>query len=329
MSKILITGVNGFIGSHIARKVLADGHYVRGLVRRTSDLKLLKDMDVELITGDITDEESLAPAVKDMDIVIHVAGLASDWGPYKEFFNINYSGTRNIGSKANNAGVKRMVHISTVAIHGFGFRNISENYHSPDNLNNYGKTKKLAEDWLFDFGRNVSMEVTAIRPGNVFGPDDYTFMDKYLKTLVSGKIGQIDNGEKLTCPAYVENLADAVLKSCFLEQAVGEAFFITDGLFITWREFNEKLTTELGAKMPSYSIPFWLGDMLAFSMEGLYKIVSSSKAPLLTRYRMANGGQDYHFSIDKAKRLLNWEPQIDINEAVRRTVLWFEEIKTK
>ncbi len=327
MSKILITGINGFIGSHIARKVLEDGHMLRGLVRRKSDLKLIRDLDIELITGDITDESSLGAAVKGIDIVIHVAGLASDWGAYEDFFNVNYSGTRNIGSIANNAGVKRMVLISSVAIHGFGFRNITENYPSPNDLNNYSKTKKLAEDWFFDYGRNVPMEVTALRPGNVYGPDDFTFMDKYLKSLCSGTIGQIDNGEKLTCPTYVENLSDAVLISCFEKKAVGEAFFITDGLFITWREFNEKLTTELGVKMPAYSIPYWLGDMLAYSMESVYKLAQSQKSPFLTRYRIANGGMDYHFSIDKAKRLLNWEPRIDINEAVKRTVLWFKEIK--
>jgi len=323
VSKFLITGVNGFIGSHVAKKIIDNGHYVRGLVRRTSDLSLIKNLDIEIITGDITDEDSLKQAVKDIEIVIHVAGLASDWGRYTDFFNINYTGTKNIGSAASKAGVKRLVYISTVAIHGFGFRNISENFPCPDNLNHYSRTKKLAEDWLFDFGRNVKMEVTVIRPGNVFGPNDHTFMEKYLEAMKNGKMGCIDNGEKLTCPTYIDNLTDAIKISCFSEAAIGEAFFITDGLFITWREFNEKLAIEMGIKNPEFSIPFWLGDMVAYSMEGLYNLVSNPKPPFLTRYRVANGGKDYHFSIEKAINLLNWKPVVNINDAIQQTVSWF------
>jgi len=326
MSNVLITGVNGFIGSHVARKFLSEKHNIRGLVRKTSDLSLINDLDIELLTGDICDISSLEPAVKNIDLLVHIAGFASDWGKYNDFYKSNILGTQNIVSVANNAGVKRMVHISTVAVHGFGFRNFSENSPFSDRLNNYAKTKKLAEEWLFNSIEDISMEITCIRPGNVFGPDDHTFMDKYLKSVETGRLAQINHGRSYTCPCYVENLADAIYLAGFSKNAVGEAFIITDGLNISWNEFNDLLASELGTKMSSISVPFVIAYIIAFLMEIFYKLLFIRRAPFLTRYRISNGGKDYHFSIEKAKSLLNWEPKVNLSESVKRTVEWFQRI---
>ncbi len=325
MSRILISGVNGFIGSNLTEKLLADGHDVAGIVRKTSDLSFIKDMNIELFQGDISDKSSLDKAMKNIDIVIHVAGYASDWGPYEKFYKINVEGTQNMAKSAAENGVKRFVHISTVALHGFpNKRNLDESAPMADTIFPYNETKKLAEKWIFKFADTTDMEITAIRPGNVYGPKDHTFIEKYLEALENGKGGYIDDGRHWTCPVYVENLADGIAKACFSPNAPGEAFIITDGLDITWREFTEKLCEEAGIKKPKLSTPFYIGYTLAWLMEAVYKLFKISTPPLLTRYRISNGGRDYHFSIEKARKLLDYNPPVPFDEAIKRTVAWYK-----
>ncbi|MCP5103388.1 MAG: NAD-dependent epimerase/dehydratase family protein, partial [bacterium] len=180
MKCYLITGVNGFIGSHVAKRILKEGNRVKGLVRKTSNLDLLKDVDVELVYGDISEPETLENALQGVDKVIHIAGIAKDWGTFKDFYRVNYQGTLNLASAADKAGVKRLVHISSTAVHGFGYRDADETLPFGEKLNGYSRTKKMAEQWLFDFARTAKMEVTVLKPGNVYGPHDHTFIDKYL-----------------------------------------------------------------------------------------------------------------------------------------------------
>ncbi|HAR44750.1 MAG TPA: hypothetical protein DCS05_00895 [Nitrospiraceae bacterium] len=324
MSLFLISGVNGFIGSHMAERLLKEGHRVRGLVRATSDLEFIRGLDIELFTADLADISSLEKALRDIDIVVHVAGLASDWGPYEHFFDVNVIGTRNIAKAAARNRVKRFVHISTAAVHGFrGFRSADETFPFADTPFAYCETKQIAEQWLFDLARSTTMAVTAIRPGNVFGPRDHTFIEKYLDALMAGKIAYIDEGVHWTCPVYVENLVEGIVRACFEPGAAGEAMLLTDGLQITWKEFTEPFADLLGVKRPRHSVPYRVAYALAFFLEAAYKLFRISTPPLLTRYRISNGGRDYHFSIEKAKRLLKYGPSVGFDVSVQRTVTWY------
>jgi len=324
MAVILISGANGFIGSNLAERLLRDGHRVLGLVRRGSDLAFLEGLAVELLTSDITDKGSLVEPMKCADVAVHVAGLASDWGSFEKFFAVNFIGVQNMAQAAREAGLKRFVHISTAALHGFrGGRHIEETAPMPPSKFAYCQTKKMAEEWLFQFAETTGLEVVVIRPGNVFGPKDHTFIEKYAGALEKGHIAYIDGGRAWTSPTYIENLADAIAKGCFEPAAKGGAFLITDGLKIDWRTFTEKLADELGAKRPTLSIPFWLAYSLASASERVYRLFRVSSSPLLTRYRVCNGGRDYHFSIAKARRLLKYVPVIDFDESIRRTTRWY------
>ena len=329
MKVVLVTGVNGFIGSHVARRLLDLGCSVRGIVRPTSDLSFIDGLDIEIFRGDVTDQASLQEPMSGVDTVVHIAGLASDWGPYKLFYAVNVMGTRNTAETASRNSVGRFVHIGTAAVHGFpGFRDLPESAPMPRTPFPYCETKKIAERWLFDFARTSEMEVTSIRPGNVFGPRDHTFIQKYLDAMTAGRAGYIDGGRHLTAPVYVENLTDAILTACTCPAVRGEAFTITDGLVITWKEFTQKLASEMGISPPQLSIPFAAAYTLGAGWELAYRLLGVSTAPLLTRYRASNGGRDYHFSIEKARRLLGYRPAVGFAEAVARTVAWYRELKS-
>jgi len=324
MSKVLITGANGFIGSHLVEKFLKEGHKVYGLVRPTSDLSLINDMEVSLKYGDITDYSSVEKALYDIDIVVHNAGLASDWGSLELFRKINLEGTRNVANAALANGVSRIVYMSSTAIHGFNHSCPQSENDKKNPVFNYGVSKLEAENWIMDFGDKNRIEVTSIRPGNVFGPRDHTFIEKYMKALVSGKIAYVNRGLSLTCPTYVENLVHGVVLASFNENAPGQAFIITDGLQVTWKQFTEAIADEMHLPHPKLTIPFRLSLFLAWLSEGIYKLAAASNAPLITKYRMYNAGTNYHFSIQKAKDILGFEPVVGLKKAIEKTVLWFQ-----
>jgi len=324
MSKILITGINGFIGSHVAERLVSMGHFVKGLVRKTSDLKFIHELNIEVFYGDITQIETLQEPLKYVDIGVHVAGLTADWGEYAKFEQANFEGTKNVAKIAEGCGIKRFVYISSSAIHGFpNLRFMDENSPTPKTIFPYCETKKIAEQWLFNYSQQINMEFTVIRPGNVFGPRDHTFIEKYLAALEQKKLAYIDGGKHWTCPTYIDNLIDAIVESCFKPEAKGEAFIVTDGLKIDWKTFTNRFADALGRTHPKLSVPFNIAYLLSFLMEKMYKLLGIKSAPLLTRYRICNGGRDYHFSIEKARKVLSYSPKVSLDEAVKRTVDWY------
>lgn len=324
MARVLVTGANGFIGSHIVEKLIYEGHEVIGFVRKSSDLKLINNLPLKLVFGDVTELHSLKNAFEKIEVVVHNAGLASDWGQYKIFERVNVVGTQNVAQAAFENNVKRIVYVSSTAIHGFGSKyRMDEN--SPINHHHfpYARSKQVAEDLLYHFAKQHPIEITVIRPGNVFGPRDHTFMQKYLDAILAGKAAVINGGKAMTCPTYVENLADAIALVCIHPNASGESFIITDGLDIDWNRFNTKILNALHYynTLPSY--PFKLAYAFGFVLECMYKLVKAKNAPLITRYRVQNGGLDYIFSIEKAKALLGFTPKIGLEDALSKTIEWY------
>jgi len=323
MKIALVTGINGFIGSNLAERLLNEGWKVRGLVRKTSDLKFLKGLDIEYYYGDITEPNTLDEPMKGVYQVFHVAALSSDWGHYEKFYKINVEGTLNVAKAAHKASVERMVYISTVAMYGFGRLNVKESDEKLHTDFPYCQTKRLAEEKVMDFVKESGLRLTAVKPGNVYGVKDHTFIEKYLDALESGKAGYVDGGKRKTCPVYVENLVDGIMLASQKEEAIGETFFITDGMDITWKEFTDKLADEMNLKRPTSSFPFFLAYAVAFVMEFIYTALDTKEPPILTRYRIFNGGKDYTFSIEKARKILGYEPKIQFEEAIKRTVNWY------
>ncbi len=325
--RYLVTGANGFIGSNVVKRLLKNGHDVNVLVRKTSDLSFLKGLDVNLFYGDITGYTTIEPAVKNVDKVIHVAGLAADWGPYELFEKINYKGTINVAKASVAAGVEKFVYISTVAFHGFGKTNVKEDDPPAKNLIPYAETKLLAEQWLWEYAKVVPMKITAVRPGNVFGINDRTFMLKYIDAMLSGKFAEINHGRAKTCPVYVENLVDIIMLVDGNEKANGNAYIATDGLDITWHEFNTKLAEKLGVKPKFGSIPYGIAMTAARIYYGVHRLLNLKSEPFLTPYRVNNGGLDYHFSIGKLKEHFGYNPKIDVDKALENTVEWYRNFK--
>ncbi|NIN92911.1 NAD-dependent epimerase/dehydratase family protein [bacterium] len=323
--RAFITGINGFIGSNLATRLIAEGQEVSGLVRKTSNLSFLERLKLELFSGDLSDKALLDEATQGVDIVYHVAGRASDWGPIELFRKVNVEGTKNLMESSLRSAVKRFVFISSAAVHGFrGFRDATEDSPKTATIFPYCITKKEAEDLVNRYHRERGLPTLIIRPGNVFGPRDRVTFVKMAELIEKGQMVYINGGRPLTCPTYVGNLLDAILLAVNRKDTVGETFIITDGLKITWKEYMNKIAEKLGARRPLISVPYPIAYSAAAVCEAILELFRSKTPPIITRYRIANVGKDYHFNIEKARTKLGYQPRVSLDEAMERTVEWYK-----
>ncbi len=323
---VLVTGANGFVGSILAQELKARGYRIRGMVRSTSNLCFIENSGIHCCIGDLSDETCLPGAVEGIDFVVNVGGKSSDWGDYDSFYRANTQGVINLIEASMKAKVKRFVQISSVAVHGIG-RHVDTTEEGPFYPNDfpYCITKKLGEEKAFEYWRKHSFPVTAIRPGNVFGENDRTTILQLAEALRNRSLPYVAHGQYLTCPTYITNLTDAIIAAMEKDEAVGESFLITDGLKITWKEYTQKLCNALGVKENHFSVPAKLARLTGAAMEELYKLLHAKNPPPLTRYRTLQVSNHYHFSVEKARRLLGWSPKTDIDTAIERTIKWYDE----
>jgi len=322
--KAIITGANGFVGSNLARRLLEEGWDVAGIVRKTSDLTFLSGLGLHLTDIGLESTDQIARAFDGADVVYHCASRASDWGPIDVFRESNVENTRRVMLAAAAAGVGRVVYIGSTVVYGFrGHVNTDEVGAKSPATFPYCVTKLEAEWQVEEIARDKGLDYVIIRPGNVFGPYDRVTTIELYKFLLAGKFAHVSGGRALTCPTYVENLIDAIVLAATAANSACEDFIITDGLHITWREYIEKTCEILGAPLPRFSVPAGPVYAAAIVAEGLYKLVGARTPPPITRYRISQVRNNYHFSIEKARRLLDFEPRVGLDEAIRRTAQWY------
>lgn len=333
MEKALITGVSGFVGATLALKLVGKGIEVIGVDMsdkpRNKELnKLIQDGIVKVYKGDLNtfDFNSLPP----VDYVYQIAGKVSPWGDIKEFDRINVDGTRRVIDYAKKAGSKSLLYLSSVAVYGFyGYKNLKEEDRKEYFNNPYCISKLRAETMVMNYCRDIKLPYVVIRPGNVYGPYDFTSSNQIYSLIKKGKMPYIDKGKYLSCFVYVENLADAIADAGLTPSAWNEDYNITDGHGETLGQYFEEVAKQMGVKPKFTNIPSFAAKAFATLLEGGYKLVKSKKGPFITRFSTYQNCGDYHFSIDKARNKFNFTPQISKEEGIRRTVEWFRTLEEK
>jgi nucleoside-diphosphate-sugar epimerase len=325
--QILVTGANGFVGAALCRKLVERGNSVRGLVRKTSDLSLLEGVPIERAIGAMDDPPSLADAMRGVEVVYHVAAAVSDWGPLAYFRRVNVEGTRNVLEAAVGNGVRRFVYVSSAAVHNFiGAQDMDERSPQLPTPFPYCQSKREAEALVLEYHRQGKIAATIVRPGDVYGPGDRVALLNLAGLLETGRMAYVGRGEKLGAFTYVENLADGLILAGAVERPAGEAYVITDGVKLTWRAYFEKLTLALGVPKPRFFVNPALAYAAASALEFVYRLFHVSSRPPITRYLIVHLSRDFHFSIEKARRELGYEPRVGVDEAVARTAEWYRNV---
>lgn len=325
-----LTGATGFIGGHLAERLVRDGHRVRCLVRATSDTSLLDALDVELAFGDLTSESSLLEAVEGCRYAFHCGAFVSDWGTAKEIAAVNVDGTRHVLEAAVASGVERFIHFSTTDVYGYpGGVAIDETYRPTRFRNWYAQTKLQAEAEVRRATSAQSVAAVILRPATVYGPRSREVVGEIARAIRNRSMLLIDGGHAVAGLCYVENLIDAALVALHHQSAVGQAFNVTDGLGVTWKQFTQDIASGLGCAPPRFSMPYSIATAVGFSLEYSYRLLRGvsglTTPPLLSRQAVQVMGSDQDFSNRKARKLLGWEPRVDYETGLRATIEWLQD----
>jgi nucleoside-diphosphate-sugar epimerase len=353
---VLVTGASGFIGSHLCAALASRGDCVRALYRRAVPPPELEALaasgaegaatgdaaakpqspksasgaktsravrPVELFNADLVDAARVREAVSGVDAIVHVAALASDWGPYELFKRHNYDATVDLLQAAETAGAKVFVYISSAVVSGFGVHvdSTEEGPYYPLEYP-YQTTKRLAE--RFVLGRNrPGFRTVAIRPCNVYGPGDRTSTYKMYEAISGGIFGYIGTGEAYTCPVYIDDLCSGIMAALDRDESGGEAIILTDGEKVRWKDYAETMFRAIGSKKRPTHLPVPVVAAAARTMTFFARLARRPSAPPLTMYRVEQASQHYHFSNAKARRILDFEPKVFYEEGLAITAAAF------
>lgn len=325
--KALITGATGFIGSHLAERLAAEGVEIRILLRETSNRQWIEHLDAELVIGSLSDSESLRTAVADVDYVYHIAGVVAS-KDRQGFYRGNVDATRNILQAISdvNPGLQRFLHSSSLAAVGPASdpESLVDESTPLRPITTYGESKAEAERVVAEFAERIP--TTIVRPPAVYGPRDvgiYTFF----QVAARGIAPLIGSDRKLVSLVHVDDLVTGIIAAATSERSVGETYFISSEELYDWRQVGNVTAQVLGRKRPRYlSIPHPVVHAVAALSGSLGRFRKSP--PILDREKGRDITQPYWIcSVEKARRDLSYRQEMSIEEGVRQTVEWYRERK--
>lgn len=319
--KVLITGANGFVGSVVAKGLLKKNYEVYCLVRSSSNLRWILDLDVKLIYGSLHDVKSLKAAIKGAEYIYHLAGVtkSNDLYAYEQG---NFIGTKNLIDAINheNIKLKRFIYTSTQAAYGpsESLSPINEK-HTPHPLTFYGQSKLKAQKYI---EQNIhKIPVTIVVPSAVYGPRDTDVLE-YFKTVKLGIIPQLQGKEKYASLIHVRDLTEGIIAAAEHENTIGQTYFLTHPMPISWSEVSRITLDYLGKRAIHISVPLAAVNGVAYLSELYSKI--TKKPNIVSRQKVIEMKQD--FWICSPKKALNdfgWQAKIDIEQGIRETLAWY------
>ncbi len=331
MSVCLLTGASGFIGGRLAERLVHEGYVVRCLVRTSSDTSRLQALGVALAAGDLTDPDSLARAADGARFVLHCGALVSDWATTAEILQVNVDGTRSLLAASLAAGVERFVHLSSTDVYGHpGTAGIDESFTARRFSNWYAQSKLGAEAEVRSAEDAHGLEVVILRPATVYGPGSLDVVAEIARAIRARHMLLIGGGRAIAGLCYIENLIDAALLALRHPSAPGGAFNLSDGLDITWRRFTDDLADGLGCPRARLSLAYGPASAIGFALEHGYRLARRATgiktAPLLSRQAVQVLGCNQDFSNRRARELLGWQPRVDYDTGLQRTLAWLGDL---
>jgi nucleoside-diphosphate-sugar epimerase len=322
----LITGGTGLLGSHIAEQLSQKNEPVRALVRPGSDTRFLESLGAELATGDVTDPDSLAEAMKDVSTVYHAAAQVGDWGPWDRYVAVTIDGTRNMLAAARDAGVERFLHVSSISAYGHPDGEglvLDESAPLGVNLHKwsyYSRAKVEAEKLARAAHEAGDVPVTVVKPSWLYGRRDRASMPRLIRAIRAGKAKLIGDGANRLNLTNAANEAEGCILAATKDCAVGESYNLSNDGEITQAEYMNTIAETLGCPPVKRKVPYKVACNAAFILELLGHAVGRKTPPLVTRYSVWLIGRRCFFSSEKARQELGWTPTISYEEGIPAAV---------
>lgn len=320
--RVLITGATGLLGGHLLRELQERGEQIRALVLPVENADKLLAQGVEVVRGDVTDADTLAPAVKDVDSVIHLAGMMGVWRPLADYRLVNVTGSENLYRAAQKAGVRRFVHTSSHTVYGLGHgRFLTEEDALRPDPDPYSITKAEGDHLIRRLMQDSTVETVIIRPGTFFGPEDRLHFGRMAERMKEGKGVIIGRGNNALPFCYVTDVVQGFLLATYHEKAPGNVYNITNDRPLTQQEMFNAIADAVDGKRPTRHLPYlpiYYGSIVAEQMATIRK-----SKPIVTRLGAMMFGTDNRHSVEKARRELGYEPKVDLREGIRLAAEWF------
>ncbi len=341
--KVLVTGGTGFLGSNLVDYLAGRDYQVRSLDvkkrhkdpghrgQRPEDTKAQRNKErqigqilpegAEELIGDIGDRGVIQEAVKDIEIIFHLAALVTQNNlSAEDYRKVNVEGTRILLEEAKKAGVKRFVYCSSDSVSG-RIRELpakeSDACH-PENI--YGITKYEAEKTVLRFQNNL--EAVIARPTRVYGPRDFRLLQIF-KSIKKGRFFLVGKGKVLFHPVYISDFLEGLELCARRENVSGEIFYLGGESPLELKEFLGAIARYLGVELPAFALSAGLAKAGARFLEGICSVLKIT--PPLTRRNLEFFLRDRSYDISKAKRMLGYKPQVVPAEGIKRTGDWYRE----
>ena len=328
--KILITGASGFIGSFIVEEALRQGFETWAAVRGSSSRQFLQDERIHFIELNLSSEEQLREQLKgqDFDYIVHAAGVTKCLNK-EDFYRINTEGTKNLVHAILDLKMplKRFVYISSLSIMGAiheqqPYQEIREDDTAQPNTA-YGRSKLEAEHFLDTVASRVPYII--LRPTGVYGPRerDYFMMAKSIQAHTDFAVGF--KQQDITF-VYVTDVVQAVFLALEKGQ-VGRRYFLSDGEVYQSRTFSDLIHRELGNPWwIRITAPIWVLRIITFFGEYIGRMTGQITALNNDKYNIMRQ-RNWRCDIEPARRELGYQPQVKLQEGVRRSIAWYKENK--
>ncbi len=322
--RVLVTGATGFTGGHLARALAGRGYAVRAFVRdaaRATALTGPSVASIELVAGDLEDRASLDRAARGVDIVYHIAAIYRQAGlPEARYRAINASAVRAVIEAAAAGGARRVVHCSTVGVHG-DIERPPANEDAPLRPGDvYQETKVEGESVARQAAADTGMAVVIARPTGIYGPGDRRLL-KLFRGVARRRFVILGNGQIYYHLTYIDDLVEGFRLCGETPAAAGRTYILAGGEVTTLEELVGIVAEEAGVRPPRLHLPVWpfwaagaLCEMLCAPL-GL--------EPPLYRRRVDFFTKSRSFDITRARAELGYGPKVGLRDGIRRTLEWY------
>ena len=318
MTTALVTGATGFLGGHLVQQLLDQDYSVRALYRTESSLASLTGLDIQTCRGDVTDPASLASALQgQVDVVFHVAASTASWRPHHaQQQKINVDGTRNVVQACLNAGVRRLVHTSSVVVYGLTEEVIDERsaHLGLDSWISYARTKSLAEEAV-RAGIRAGLDAVICNPTHILGPGDTHNWSRLIMLVDQGKLPGVPPGSG----AFVDVREAAAAHIAAAERGKCGENYLLGGEEASFLDLVQMIGQALGKPVPRRAMPAFALKAYAQALDWISRI--TGREPDATPESVAFVCQNMRCDISKARRELDLQVT-PLDRLIADTVRW-------
>ncbi|MEQ8799115.1 MAG: NAD-dependent epimerase/dehydratase family protein [Salinisphaeraceae bacterium] len=303
-----VTGGSGFIGRNLIRALIDTGCSVRALVRSDAAADAVTAAGADPLRGDLHDRAAMTRGMTGCDWVFHAAAKVEEWGDPADYEYINVDGTKAVLAAAAEAGVRRLVHVSTEAVlaDGSHLHNADETWPRPANpLPRYPRTKARAEAAVEAANGDHGLETVIVRPTSVWGAGDTSVLPKIAAAVASGRFMWIGGGDYPRATTHVRNLCEILLLAAEKGRP-GGCYFATDGEPARYRDFLTAELATLGVAPPSRSIPRPVAKAVANACDAIWNTLGLANPPPVSRLLVTLFGSPVTIDDSLARRELGY-----------------------